>query len=69
MIGLILVVESGGVSSGGKYILSAIAACRYYSSQELKARIKEAVDGLLSTQDENGYIGTYTDSKKYGPDT
>ncbi|MCL2641335.1 MAG: glycoside hydrolase family 127 protein, partial [Phycisphaerales bacterium] len=49
----------------GKYILSVIAACRYYNSEELKRRVSEAVKGLLSTQDENGYIGTYTNSKYF----
>ncbi len=46
----------------GKYILSVIAASRYYQSDELKIRVKNAVEGLLSTQDENGYIGTYEHS-------
>jgi DUF1680 family protein len=43
----------------GKYILSAIEACRYYRSDDLKSRIKAAVKGLISCQDPNGYIGTY----------
>ena len=43
----------------GKYILSAIATCRYYHSDELKGRIANAVKNLLLTQDANGYIGTY----------
>ena len=46
----------------GRYILSAIAASHYYHSDELESRIKKAVEGLLSTQDENGYIGTYEHS-------
>jgi uncharacterized protein len=46
----------------GKYILSVIAASHYYHSDELESRIKKAVEGLLSTQDENGYIGTYKHS-------
>ena len=46
----------------GKYMLSVIAACRYYHSDELKQRIALAVKGLLSTQDANGYIGTYAHS-------
>ncbi len=46
----------------GKYILSVIAASRYYHSDELKIRVKTAVEGLLSTQEENGYIGTYEHS-------
>ncbi len=43
----------------GKYILSAIAAARYYHSEELKKRIAGAVKGLLSHMDKNGYLGTY----------
>jgi DUF1680 family protein len=46
----------------GKYMLSAIAACRYYHSDELKRRIAVAVDGLLRTQRSDGYIGTYANS-------
>jgi DUF1680 family protein len=42
--------------------LSAIAACKYYQSEELKTCIAKAVEGLLSTQDSNGYIGTYSHS-------
>lgn len=54
-----------GVWSGefwGKYMLAAIAACKYYHSDELKGRIEKAVKGLLSTQDNNGYIGVYSHS-------
>jgi len=43
----------------GRYILSAIAASHYYHSDDLKYRIEQAVEGLLTTQEENGYIGTY----------
>lgn len=46
----------------GKYILSVIAACNYYQSEELEQRIRDAVEGLISTQEENGYIGTYVHS-------
>ncbi len=46
----------------GKYILSAVEACRYYQSDDLKLRIESAVKGLISTQDSNGYIGTYNNS-------
>jgi len=47
----------------GKYLLSVIAACRYYHSDELKSRVATSVKGLLSTQDKNGYIGTYAHSE------
>jgi DUF1680 family protein len=46
----------------GKYILSAIAAHNYYDSDELKSRIEKAVNGLLATQGDDGYIGTYSHS-------
>ncbi len=46
----------------GKYILSAIEAYRYYQSDDLKLRIETAVKGLISSQDSNGYIGTYKNS-------
>ena len=46
----------------GKYLLSVIAAAKYYQSDELKERIAEAVKGLSKHQDKNGYIGTYSHS-------
>ncbi len=46
----------------GKYMLSVIAAAKYYKSDELKGRIARAVDGLLSHQEKNGYLGTYVHS-------
>lgn len=46
----------------GKYMLSVIAAAKYYKSDELKRRIAKAVDGLLSHQEKNGYLGTYVHS-------
>ena len=46
----------------GKYILSAIAASKYYHSDELKNRIAQAVKGLQAYQEKNGYLGTYKHS-------
>lgn len=46
----------------GKYMLCAIAACRYYGDGALRERIAAAAHGLLKTQDESGYIGTYRDA-------
>lgn len=46
----------------GKYMLSVIAAARYYSSEELEERIAIAVEGFLSHMEENGYLGTYVHS-------
>ena len=46
----------------GKYILSAIAASKYYHSDELKNRIAQAVKGLQAYQEKDGYLGTYKHS-------
>jgi len=46
----------------GKYLLSVIAAAKYYESEELKQRVADAVKGLSQYQEENGYIGTYSHS-------
>lgn len=53
----------------GKYILGVIGACRYYDDSAVRERIRNGVDGLLSTQDPDGYIGTYRDTRYYGPNT
>ncbi len=54
----------------GKWILSAIAAYRYDPQDDtLKQTIADAVTGLLNTQDDNGYIGTYQDSCCAGKNT
>lgn len=54
----------------GKWLLSAIAAWHYYGeNDELKDSIAKAVDGLLTTQDDDGYIGTYHDSCCAGENT
>ena len=45
----------------GKWILSAIAACRYWGDEDLKAFIARSVEEILATQDPDGYIGTYHD--------
>jgi DUF1680 family protein len=46
----------------GKYVLSAVAATRYYNETSLTARLREAAEDLIATQDRDGYIGTYRDS-------
>ncbi|MFV0590047.1 MAG: glycoside hydrolase family 127 protein [Draconibacterium sp.] len=43
----------------GKWMLSAVAAWKYTHDEELMNSMKTAVDGLLETQLENGYIGNY----------
>lgn len=47
----------------GKWMLGAIAAYRYHGDDELRARIVDMVSELLETQDPNGYIGTYSNSR------
>ncbi len=44
----------------GKWMLSAVAAWKYTQDPELMKTMKHAVDGLLETQLENGYIGNYS---------
>ena len=46
----------------GKWVLSAVAACRYLQSDELKSALAELIEQTLATQDEDGYLGTYHDS-------
>lgn len=46
----------------GKWILSAIAACRYYDDDQLRDLIAESVQAIMDTQDPDGYIGTYSES-------
>ncbi len=46
----------------GKYMLSVIAAARYYHSEELEERIAIAVEGFLSHMEKNGSLSTYTKS-------
>ncbi len=43
----------------GKWMLSAVAAWKYNQDDELMAIMKYAVDELLKTQLDNGYIGNY----------
>lgn len=43
----------------GKWILGAISSYRYSQDPELLEIIRGAVDGLLETQTEDGYIGNY----------
>ena len=43
----------------GKWVISACRVCRYKKDEELKAFLHQAALKLISTADENGYIGTY----------
>lgn len=43
----------------GKWFTSAVLAYQYNPGPELKLKLDEAVNGLLKTQSEDGYIGNY----------
>ena len=45
----------------GKWILSAIATCRYYGDDQLREFIAESARSIIETQDPDGYIGTSSD--------
>ncbi len=47
----------------GKWIISAVRVCRYKNDSKLKEFIKNAAHNILSLQRDDGYIGTYNDSK------
>ncbi len=47
----------------GKWIISAVRVCRYKNDSDLKEFIKNAAHNILSLQRDDGYIGTYNDSK------
>lgn len=51
----------------GKWMISACRACRYTKNDEMKEFLRECAYGLISTADENGYIGTYKNSKNMFP--
>lgn len=50
----------------GKWFLSAALAAGYDASPENTGRLAGALEGLLATQDESGYIGTYRDDAHLG---
>ena len=47
----------------GKWFTSAVLAYRYKPDPQLKSILDKAVDGLISTQTPDGYIGNYADDK------
>jgi len=48
----------------GKWFTSAVLAYRYRPEPQLKAKLDQAVSGLLSTQTPDGYIGNYAENKQ-----
>lgn len=48
----------------GKWFTSAVLAYRYHPSPQLKKVLDNAVEGLLSTQTPDGYIGNYAPDKR-----
>lgn len=49
----------------GKWVISAARICRYKGDESLKEFLKNAAHNLLRLQREDGYIGTYNDSKNF----
>ncbi len=49
----------------GKWVISACRVAKYKKDEELKEFIKNACYNLLSLQREDGYIGTYKNSKNF----
>ena len=45
----------------GKWIISAVRACKYEANKPLEEIIRASVQKIISTADETGYIGTYKD--------
>jgi DUF1680 family protein len=43
----------------GKYLISAVQACRMTDRPELRAHVQRTIDELLSTQAEDGYLGPF----------
>lgn len=48
----------------GKWFTSAVSAYRYRPEPQLKAKLDQAISGLLSTQTPDGYIGNYAANKQ-----
>ncbi len=48
----------------GKWFTSAVLAYRYHPTDELQAKLKYAVEALLNTQSDDGYIGNYAESHR-----
>ena len=49
----------------GKWIISAVRVYKYTGSEELKNFVHNAALKIIGYQRENGYIGTYKNSKKF----
>ncbi len=49
----------------GKWMLSAIRVCRYTGDAGLKAFLQNAAHSLMACQREDGYIGSYRDSRNF----
>ncbi|MBQ9761365.1 MAG: glycoside hydrolase family 127 protein [Clostridia bacterium] len=53
----------------GKWIISAVRACKYKKNAKLAGIIRKSVDKIIATANEDGYIGTYQNSKLILPCT
>ncbi|MEJ7557680.1 MAG: beta-L-arabinofuranosidase domain-containing protein [Pedobacter sp.] len=48
----------------GKWFTSAVLAYRYQPTPALKAKLQDAISGLLATQSPDGYIGNYSEKAR-----
>ena len=53
----------------GKWMISAVRACKYSYDERLVFIIKDSVDKIIATADADGYIGTYKDPAMIFPCT
>jgi DUF1680 family protein len=49
----------------GKWLTSAVLANAYHPSTALEEKMKKAVDGILATQNSEGFIGNYAPDKHF----
>ena len=49
----------------GKWMHSAVPFAAYSGNAELKAKIERGLEDILSTQDEDGYVGNYPEARRY----
>ena len=53
----------------GKWIISAVRACKYQKNEKLEEIVRNSVYKIMATANEDGYIGTYKNSKLILPCT
>ncbi len=51
----------------GKWMIGAARAARYLNLDELREKVRQSAITMIGYQEENGYLGTYRDSKNFFP--